>query len=122
MPRRSRPRAIPDPPEHQWTRAARGCGGPGPCYGWTGACGNSAWAWEYGIWFPARLHGAAARHPLVTTRELAAVLGVTADTIRGWVRSWRIPCLRVGQKTLRFDREAVLAAIRDGHGSEGGAA
>lgn len=60
--------------------------------------------------------------PLVTTRELAAVLGVTADTIRGWARSGRIPCLRVGQKTLRFDRVAVLAAIRDGRGSEGGAA
>ncbi|MBL9030858.1 MAG: helix-turn-helix domain-containing protein [Phycisphaerae bacterium] len=59
---------------------------------------------------------------LVTTRELAAVLGVTADTIRGWARSGRIPCLRVGQKTLRFDREAVLAAIRDGRASEGGAA
>lgn len=59
--------------------------------------------------------------PLVTTRELAAELGVTADTIRGWARSGRIPCMRVGQKTLRFDREAVLAAIRDGHGSEGGA-
>lgn len=60
--------------------------------------------------------------PLVTTRELAAVLGVTADTIRGWARSGRIPCLRVGQKTLRIDRAAVLAAIRDGRGSEGGAA
>jgi excisionase family DNA binding protein len=60
--------------------------------------------------------------PLVTTRELAAVLGVTTDTIRGWARSGRIPCLRVGQKTLRFDREAVLAAIRDGRAAEGGAA
>jgi excisionase family DNA binding protein len=59
---------------------------------------------------------------LATTRELAAMLGVTADTIRGWARSGRIPCLRVGQKTLRFDRAAVLAAIRDGRGSEGGAA
>lgn len=60
--------------------------------------------------------------PLVTTRELAVELGVTADTIRGWARSGRIPCLRVGQKTLRFDREAVLAAIRDGRGPEGGVA
>jgi excisionase family DNA binding protein len=60
--------------------------------------------------------------PLVTTSELAVMLGVTADTIRGWARSGRIPCLRVGRKTLRFDREAVLAAIRDGHAPEGGAA
>ncbi|MBL8764812.1 MAG: helix-turn-helix domain-containing protein [Phycisphaerae bacterium] len=60
--------------------------------------------------------------PLVTARDLAAVLGVTTDTIRGWARTGRIPCLRVGQKTLRFDREAVLAAIRDGGAAEGGAA
>jgi len=59
---------------------------------------------------------------LVSARELAAMLGVTTNTIRGWARSGRIPCLRVGRKTLRFDRGAVLAAIRDGRSPEGGAA
>jgi len=59
---------------------------------------------------------------LVTTRDLADFLGVTADTIRRWARAGRIPCLRVGQKTLRFDRDAVLAAIRAQGSDEGGAA
>lgn len=60
--------------------------------------------------------------PLITASELAAVLGVTTHTIRHWARMGRIPCLRVGQKTLRFDREAVLAALRDGRAPTEGAA
>lgn len=59
--------------------------------------------------------------PLITAGELAAVLGVTTHTVRHWARMGRIPCLRVGQKTLRFDRDAVLSAIRDGHAAAGGA-
>lgn len=50
------------------------------------------------------------------------MLGVTTNTISGWARSGRIPCLRVGRKTLRFDREAVLAVIRNGRSEKGGAA
>ncbi|MFO0861557.1 MAG: helix-turn-helix domain-containing protein [Phycisphaerales bacterium] len=60
--------------------------------------------------------------PLITAGELAVVLGVSTHTVCHWARTGRIPCLRVGQKTLRFDRAAVLAAIRDGHAAEGGAA
>ncbi|MCC7364351.1 MAG: helix-turn-helix domain-containing protein [Dehalococcoidia bacterium] len=60
--------------------------------------------------------------PLITASELAAVLGVTTHTVRHWARTGRIPCLRVGQKTLRFDREAVLAALRGGRVPTGGAA
>jgi excisionase family DNA binding protein len=59
---------------------------------------------------------------LITTSDLARRLGVTSDTIRKWARDGRIPCLRVGQKTLRFDPKAVLNALghnQDAH-REGG--
>lgn len=54
-------------------------------------------------------HGGATR--LITTSELASCLGVTSDTIRKWTREGRIPCLRVGQKTLRFDVDAVMISL-----------
>jgi len=59
---------------------------------------------------------------LITTSELASRLGVTSDTIRKWTREGRIPCLRVGQKTLRFDADAVMAALsaNDRSATEGG--
>lgn len=60
--------------------------------------------------------------PLITAGELAVALGVSTHTVRHWARSGRIPCMRVGQKTLRFDRAAVLAAIREHCVQEGGAA
>jgi len=54
-------------------------------------------------------NGEAAR--LITARELASRLGVTTNTIHTWARDGRIPCLRVGRKTLRFDPAAVVAAL-----------
>lgn len=59
---------------------------------------------------------------LITTSELASRLGVTSDTIRKWTRDGRIPCLRVGQKTLRFDADAVMAVLEanDSRATEGG--
>lgn len=48
---------------------------------------------------------------LITTRELARRLGVTSNTIRKWTREGRIPCLRIGQKTLRFNAAAVIKVL-----------
>lgn len=48
---------------------------------------------------------------LITAFELAHRLGVTASTIHDWARDGRIPCLRVGQKTLRFNPDAVIAFL-----------
>ncbi len=70
---------------------------------------------------PATERSTSETRPLITAGELAAILGVSTHTVRHWARTGRIPCLRVGQKTLRFDRDAVLAAIRDGHAKAGGA-
>ena len=47
--------------------------------------------------------------PLVSVKELAAELGVSAKTIRRAVWRGAIPFFRIG-KALRFDVEAVRAA------------
>jgi len=68
---------------------------------------------------PARGHGGEAER-LITTSELAERLGVTSETIRKWTREGRIPCLRIGRKTLRFDLAAVLDTFGYGEPLEGG--
>ena len=69
---------------------------------------------------PARGHDGGEADRLITTSELAERLGVTSDTIRKWTREGRIPCLRVGRKTLRFDLAAVLDALGYGEPRDGG--
>lgn len=49
---------------------------------------------------------------LLTTAELAARLNVCEDTVRAMVRDGRIPALRLGVNTLRFDWEEVTKALR----------
>lgn len=46
-----------------------------------------------------------------TTKELAASLSVTAQTIKNWVKKGYIPCIRITAKTIRFDPDAVVAAL-----------
>jgi excisionase family DNA binding protein len=50
----------------------------------------------------------------VTCKQLAAMLGVKPDTVRHWAKSGLVPYLRVGEQTLRFDPEAVIAALSAG--------
>jgi len=71
---------------------------------------------------PGNGHDKAEPARLITTGELAQRLGVTSDTIRKWTRDRRIPCLRVGRKTLRFDLAAVLVALEHGETRDGGVA
>jgi len=68
---------------------------------------------------PPRGHDDGEATRLITTSELAERLGVTSDTIRKWTREGRIPCLRVGQKTLRFDLAVVLDALEYGEPRDG---
>lgn len=58
---------------------------------------------------------------LIATDELARLLQITPDTVLRWTRRGRIPCVRVGKRTLRFDADAVLVALATG-GHGGGAA
>ena len=48
---------------------------------------------------------------LLTTEELARRLRVAPATIRSWARRGCIPTLRLSPKVIRYDAEAVLAAL-----------
>ena len=48
---------------------------------------------------------------LLTTRELAKRLRVSPETVRPWARRGHIPTLRLSPKVIRYDPEAVLAAL-----------
>lgn len=48
---------------------------------------------------------------LVTARELAKRLRVAPETIRGWGRRGCIPTLRLSPKVIRYNPDAVLAAL-----------
>ena len=44
---------------------------------------------------------------LWTIRDVAAYLHVHEKTVARWLRSGRLPCVRIGSR-LRFDRQDVL--------------
>jgi excisionase family DNA binding protein len=48
---------------------------------------------------------------LLTTRELAKRLGVTPETVRVWARRGAIPTLRLSPKVIRYNPDAVVAAL-----------
>jgi excisionase family DNA binding protein len=49
---------------------------------------------------------------LLTKLEIARCCKVGARTVEKWVAERRIPYIRVGHRTLRFDKTAVMAAIK----------
>lgn len=55
-----------------------------------------------------------ARKPLSTAREIAEILGVSTWTVYDWSRSGRIPAIRATPRVVRFDADAVLAALEGG--------
>jgi excisionase family DNA binding protein len=54
------------------------------------------------------------RKPLYTARELAELIGVSPWTIYSWARKKTIPSLRATDRVLRFDADAVIAALEGG--------
>lgn len=54
------------------------------------------------------------RKPLFTAREIAELLGVSTWTVYAWARRGTIPALRATDRILRFDAEAVIAALEGG--------
>ena len=48
---------------------------------------------------------------LLTTRELAKRLRVSPETIREWSKRGSIPSFRLSAKAIRYDLDAVLAAL-----------
>jgi excisionase family DNA binding protein len=49
---------------------------------------------------------------LITIGELAERLRIHPDTLRGLYKRGRIPGIKLGYRTLRFDYTAVLEALR----------
>lgn len=50
---------------------------------------------------------------LLTAKQVAELLQVSVSVIYVWAEQGTIPCLRLpGTRTIRFDREAVLAWAR----------
>jgi excisionase family DNA binding protein len=55
---------------------------------------------------------------LLTVEQLAKRLHTTTRNILRWSRSGRLPVIRPSRKCLRFDYDAVMAALSNGHGSK----
>ncbi len=56
---------------------------------------------------------------LATTHDVARRYRVTVDTVRTWVRQNRIPYVRITSRTLRYDLDAVDAALRNAGAQKG---
>ncbi len=61
----------------------------------------------------------ATRSKLLTMEELARTLNVGQDLIRRAVKEERIPAIRLTPRTLRFDLDEVLDALRQPAQREG---
>ena len=51
---------------------------------------------------------------LETADELAQRLHLKPSTIRTWSRQGKIPVVRISPKVIRFDSQAVMAALAKG--------
>ena len=52
---------------------------------------------------------------LVTADEVAEYLQVKRRTVVLWAMQRRIPSVRMGARTIRYNMEAVLNALQNGH-------
>jgi len=57
-----------------------------------------------------QIEGTSAREGLLTIREAAQYLAVSASTLYGWVWQRRIPFVKIG-RALRFDAQDLAAFI-----------
>ncbi len=49
---------------------------------------------------------------LITYSEAAVLLAVPVGTLYAWVHEQRIPHVRMGQRTVRFDKDALTQWIK----------
>lgn len=57
--------------------------------------------------------------PLLTPEQVAERLGVSPHTVKHWLRTGRLPVVRVGQRGLLRCRESDLEAYIAAHREEG---
>ena len=50
---------------------------------------------------------------LITSSELAARLKLTAETVREWSRTGKIPRIAITKKCVRYDYDAVVHALAE---------
>jgi len=50
---------------------------------------------------------------LVTARELAETLGVSARTVRAWGRNGTLPRIEVAPRVVRFDPDAIARRLAE---------
>jgi excisionase family DNA binding protein len=48
---------------------------------------------------------------LIDSKELAKELKVSVQTVRRWTRTRRIPHIKIGPKTVRYNMIAVIAEL-----------
>ena len=51
---------------------------------------------------------------LVTARDLSAMLAVSESKVYGLAAEGTIPSIRVGERTVRFDLDDVMHALKQG--------
>jgi len=51
---------------------------------------------------------------LSTAKEIAEIIGISTYTVYEWTRLRRIPVIRLTPRTIRYDIDAVLAALKEG--------
>ena len=51
--------------------------------------------------------------PLLRAADVAEIVGAPATTVKRWAREGTLPSLKLGPKTLRFERQAVEKFIED---------
>jgi len=52
---------------------------------------------------------------MLTTKQIAEKLGVTAYVVRKLVKNGQIPVIRLSETDFRFDETAVMEAIKNGN-------
>ncbi len=53
---------------------------------------------------------------LLTTREVAELLGVSSETVLRWWRAGRVPGVRLASNVLRFRESAIDVMIAEAEG------
>lgn len=51
--------------------------------------------------------------PLLTARDVAGICGVSTETILRWVRSGKLPAIKLPSGAIRFRADAVQAWLND---------
>jgi len=54
------------------------------------------------------------KHSLYTTREVAALLGVSPQTITRWIRHGIVPAVKLGPKEYRISNTVVEEILKKG--------